>query len=63
MRILPIYAFVPLVGFEPACDCRQLGTLTVTLRSLHQSIDKMSHLNQMYEKGNVSIRKEKKYRK
>ena len=39
-----------------------LGVLTVTLRSLHPSLDKMSYLNQMYEKGNVSIHKEKKYR-
>ena len=38
----------------------RLSTLTITLCSLHQSSDKMSYLNQMYEKGIVSIREEKK---
>ena len=63
MRILPFYyAFELLAVVEPGRDCSQLGALTVTLRSLHQPIDKMSYLNQMYEKGNVSIHKEKKHR-
>ena len=63
LRILPFHAFTPQVGIEPGCEDWKLSAVTTTLRSLHQLIDKMSYLNQMYEKGNGSIRKKKKYRK
>ena len=61
LRILPFHTFALPAEVKPECDGYQLCALTITLRSLHQLIDKMSHLNQMYEKGNVSIREEKKY--
>ena len=60
LRIFPFHSFAPLAGIEPGCDGWQLGAITITLRSLHQLIDKMLYLNQMYEKGNVSIREGKK---
>ena len=41
----------------------KLSAVTITLHSLHQLTHKISYLNQMYEKGNGSIREEKKYRK
>ena len=48
------------MGVEPGCDSWKLSTVTITLHSLHKLTDKMSYLNQMHEKGNGSIRKEKK---
>ena len=62
LRILPFHAFAPPWESNPGAMVKQLRVITITLCSLHQLIDKMSHVNQMYEKGNVSIRKEKKYR-
>ena len=65
---IPVYsAYSPIPrirssgGSQTGCIGLQLGTLTITLHSFHQPNDKMSYLNQMYEKGNVSIREEKKY--
>ena len=60
LRILPFHAFAPPGESNPGAMVKQLRVIIITLRSLHQLIDKMSHVNQMYEKGNVSIRKEKK---
>ena len=71
MYILPLFiyfayltfkAFALPAGDEPGCDGYNLSVVTITLRSLNQPIGKMSYLNQMYEKGNVSIREKKKYR-
>ena len=57
-----IHLFCVFLRVEPGCDGYNLSAVTITLRSLHQPIGKMSYLNQMYEKGNASIREEKKYR-
>ena len=46
-------------GVEPGCYEYNLNAVTILLRNLHQPIIKMSYFNQMYEKGNVSIREEK----
>ena len=61
LRNLTFHAFALPAGVEPGCDDYNLSTVTLILRSLHLPIGKMSYLNQMYEKGNVSIREEKKY--
>ena len=63
LRILTFHTFAPQAGIEPGCDGWKLSAVTITLLSLHQLEDKMSYLNQMYEKRNGSIREEKKYRK
>ena len=60
---LPFHAFAPQTQIEPGCDGWKPTTVTTTLHSLQQDDEKMSYLNQMYEKGNSSIREEKKYRK
>ena len=62
LRILAFHAFALPAGVKPGCDGYKLSAVTITLRSLHQPIGKMLYLNQINEKGNVSIRKEKKYR-
>ena len=54
-------AVVP-AGVEPGRDGSNPDTVTFRPRNLHQSCIKMSYFNQMYEKCNVSIREEKKYR-
>ena len=61
LRILVFHTFAPQGGIEPRCDGWKLSDVTTTLHSLHQLVDKMSYLNQMYEKGNGSLREEKKY--
>ena len=38
------------VRIEPWCDGWKLSMITTTLRSFQQCNDKMSYLNQMYEK-------------
>ena len=48
-------------GDEPGCVDNSLSDVTIRLRSMHHPRGKM-YLNQVYEKGNVSIRKEKKHR-
>ena len=63
LRILTFHAFTLPAGVELRYDGYNLSAATITLRTLHQPIGKMSYLNLMYEKGNVSIREEKKYRK
>ena len=60
LRNLPLHTFAPPARIEPGCDNWKPNTVTTTLCNLHQCDDKMSYLNQMYEKGNDSIRKEKK---
>ena len=50
------------MGVKSGCDCSNLDVVTFRPRYLHQFLIKMSYFNQMYEKGNVSIREEKKYR-
>ena len=57
-----LHAFALPARIERECNDYNLSAVTITLRSLHQPIGKMSYLNQMYEKGNVSIREGKKYR-
>ena len=56
---LPFHTFAPQTRIEPGCDGWKPTTVTTTLRSLHQHNEKMSYLNQMYKKGNGSIREEK----
>ena len=49
-------------GVEPGANCSILNVVTFRPRIFHPMSIKMSYFNQMYEKGNVSIREEKKYR-
>ena len=53
---------VTSTGVEPATDLSNLDFVTFRSRNFHRITSKMSYFNQMYEKGNVSIREEKKYR-
>ena len=55
---LPFHAFACQTQIKPGCDGWKSTTVTTTLRSLQQHIEKMSYLNQIYEKGNGSIREE-----
>ena len=50
LRILSLHAIATLVRIVPRCEGWKLSMITTTLRSLQQCIDKMSYLNQMYEK-------------
>ena len=50
------------MGGKPGCICSNFANLTFRPRYFRQSLIKMSYFNQMYEKDNVSIREEKKYR-
>ena len=63
LRYLSFHAFALQTRIEPGCDGWKPSAVTITLRSLQHFADKMSNLNQRYEKGNGSIREEKKYRK
>ena len=63
LRYLSLHAFALRTQIEPGCDGWKPSAVTTTLHSLQHFADKMSYLNQRYEKGNGSIRKEKKYRK
>ena len=47
---------------ELGADCSNLDVVIFRPRNYHRICIKMSYFNQMYEKGNVSIREEKKYR-
>ena len=62
LRNLPFHTFAPQTRTKPGCVGWKPTTVTTTSCSLHQHNEKMSFLNQMYEKGNGSIREEKKYR-
>ena len=71
MYVLPLsiysaYSYITRIctsgGSRTQVRWLQPKPVTITLRSLHQPFGKMSYLNQMHEKGNVSIREEKKYR-
>ena len=50
LRILPFHAFGTQVGIELGCDTWKAYALTTTLHQSQQCNDKMSYLNQMYEK-------------
>ena len=56
------HTIVVLMGVKPGTDCSNLDVVTFRPRNSHPIDVKMSYFNQMYEKGNVSIREEKKYR-
>ena len=49
-------------GAELGVDCFNPDVVTFRPRNNNRPNFKMSYFNQMYEKGNVSIREEKKYR-
>ena len=59
LRITTFHPFALPAGVEPECDGFNLSPVTITLHSLYHPVGKMSYLNPMYEKGNVSIREEK----
>ena len=50
LRIHPFHAFATQARIDPGCSGWKPSTITTTLRSLQQCNDKMSYLNQMYEK-------------
>ena len=50
LHILPFHAIATPVRIEPEYNGWELSTITTTLCRLQQSNDKMSFLNQMYEK-------------
>ena len=54
LRILPFHAIATPVRIEPGCDGWKLSTITPALCCLQQCNDKMSYLNQMYEKKAVA---------
>ena len=55
LRILPFHAFATQARIEPWCGGWKLSAITTTLRSLQQCNDKMSYLNQMYEKKAMAL--------
>ena len=61
IRYLSFHTFALQTRFEPGCDGWKPSAVTTTLRTLQHFADKISYFNQRYEKGNGSIRKEKKY--
>ena len=60
-KLLSIRQWLP-TGVELAADCSNFDVVTFRPRNIRHAIFKMSYFNQMYEKGNVSIGEEKKYR-